>query len=222
MKALFVDLDNTIYPAAPIGEIIFQPVWKRIAISGQHDHELDLIGQTMLQRPFQAVADLFDFSEELIHSCLVLLNQLEVKTQLEPFAGYEEIRKLAVRKYLVTTGFTKLQNSKIDQLGIRNDFEEIYIVDPVKGSLTKKLVFEQVLKKNSLKPEEAVVLGDDPNSELKAAKELGIPNIQLRYSERILPHDGEIVFSLQEAAAKLLKRLSSGFEDCQTEGVATL
>lgn len=203
MKALFIDLDNTIYPAAPIGEIIFQPVWKRIAISGQHDHELGLIEQTMLQRPFQAVADLFDFSDELIHSCVVLLNQLEVKTPLEPFAGYEEIRALAVPKHLVTTGFTRLQNSKIDQLGIRNDFREIHIVDPVKGPLTKKLVFEQVLKQNGWKPEETIVLGDDPNSELKAAKELGIPNIQLRYSEQILPHDGEIVSSLSEAAAYL-------------------
>ena len=82
---------------------------------------------------------------------------------------------------MVTTGFPKLQNSKIKQLGIENDFEGIFVVDPVHSNLTKKDVFQLILAKNGYLIEDLLIVGDDLNAEIKAGQELGIETVLYDY-----------------------------------------
>ena len=93
---------------------------------------------------------------------------------MQPFDEYVQIRSSGLMKFLVTTGFTKLQWSKVKMLGIENDFAEIHIVDPELSTQTKKDVFADILKRHHLIAAEVLVIGDDPESEIKAATELGI------------------------------------------------
>ena len=92
--------------------------------------------------------------------------------------GY--IQPLAVKKFLVTSGYRNFQNSKIEKLGIKSLFDEIIIdeMDEPSARKKKKRIFEEILKKNNLKKEEVLVVGDNPRSELKAAKELDITAVQ--------------------------------------------
>lgn len=93
---------------------------------------------------------------------------------MRPFEDYGHIKSLAVEKFLVTTGFSNLQKSKIKMLGIENDFTEIHIVDPETSGLTKRDVFADIMTRHHYRPEDLLVIGDDPESEIKAAIELGI------------------------------------------------
>src|SRR5690606_37299540 len=73
-----------------------------------------------------------------------------------------------------TTGFADLQWSKIRRMGVEKDFLEVHVVDPDTSSLIKKDVFADILQRKSYDASEVLVVGDDPASEIKAAKELGI------------------------------------------------
>ena len=78
---------------------------------------------------------------------------------------------------MVTSGFLRLQQSKILNLGIRNEFKEIHIIDRTTTAKTKKDVFAEIMFRNKLNAEQVLVIGDDIDSEIKAARELGIDAI---------------------------------------------
>ncbi|HEY5327808.1 MAG TPA: HAD hydrolase-like protein, partial [Mucilaginibacter sp.] len=72
------------------------------------------------------------------------------------------------------TGFPNLQRSKIKMLNIENDFVEIHIVDPDTSQQTKKSVFADIMTRHFYRADDVLVVGDDPESEINAAMELGI------------------------------------------------
>jgi putative hydrolase of the HAD superfamily len=96
---------------------------------------------------------------------------------MEPVESCNYIRELKFKKFLVTTGFTKMQNSKIKQLDLEKDFDKIFVINPGLTTLTKKDIFEKILDDYGLKTQDVLVVGDDINSEIKAAQELGIETV---------------------------------------------
>jgi len=176
-KTIIIDLDNTIYPVSSIGDKLFKPLFELISESGEYSGDLNDINAEILRRPFQFIANDFSFSEDLKSKCLMLFDGLTYNDVMKPFDDYKYVSELPFKKFLVTTGFLKLQNSKIFQLGIKNDFEDIFIVDPIHSDLTKKDIFLKILNDYNYKVEEVLVIGDDLNSEIKAANELGIESI---------------------------------------------
>lgn len=186
-KALIIDLDNTIYLVSSIGDVLFKPLFQLIARSGEYTGNLDELKAEIMRRPFQFVASDFLFSEKLKTDCLKLLSDLTYKDSIHPVENYETIREIHCKKFLVTTGFTKLQNSKIERLGIKNDFEKIYIIDPGKTAQTKRDIFKKILINYKFRLDEVLVVGDDLNSEIKAANELGIETVLFDYK---LTHTG--------------------------------
>ena len=176
-RAIIFDLDNTIYPVSSIGDKLFKSLFQLIVENGEYVGNLDEVKGEIMRRPFQFVADDFSFSENLKSECLKLFLELTYDEHMEPFEDYKYVRKLPCMKFLVTTGFTKLQNSKVQHLNIENDFLEIYIIDPIQSKLTKKDIFQKLLIDYRLKTHEVIVVGDDLNSEIKAANDLGIDTI---------------------------------------------
>jgi putative hydrolase of the HAD superfamily len=148
-----------------------------------------------MRQPFQVVANEFSFSERLISDCLQLLSDLIYDEKMDPFEGYEILKNIPCKKYLVTTGFTKLQHSKIRQLNIDKDFETIFVIDPGKSKLTKKDIFQKILAEHQYKPQEVLVIGDDIHSEIKAAKELGMEAIVYNYNGEQTEVKGEQTIS---------------------------
>jgi putative hydrolase of the HAD superfamily len=175
-RVLILDLDNTIYPVRSISNHLFGQLFKLI------DEQLDPGDNDMVnkakdeltRRPYQHVADEFGFSAQLKQKGMELLSNIEFTEVLHAFPEYAEIRSINIEKYLVTTGFTKLQLSKVKMLGIEADFKGIYIVDPEKSAQTKKDVFAMIMADNGYNAEDVLVIGDDPESEIKAAIDLGI------------------------------------------------
>ena len=173
-KALILDLDNTLYSVQSIREPLFAPLFELIRQDGSHERNMENIKKELMQRPFQAVAKDYQFSEKLTSKGVSYLSQLTYKGPIEPFEDYRHLHGLPVEKFLVTTGFPKLQQSKIEGMKIAKDFKEIHIVDPSTSEQTKKDVFADIMERHGYTPSEVLVVGDDLLSEIKAAQDLGI------------------------------------------------
>lgn len=173
-KAIILDLDNTIYPVSSIGDKLFKSLFELIEKSGEYKGGFEKLKAEIMRRPFQYVAKEFEFSEKLFDQSLKLLENLTYDEPMDTFDDYKFVRHLKIDKFLVTAGFTKMQESKVHQLGIADDFKAIYIIDPAKTNLVKKDMFIKIMLEYNFRPTELLVAGDDINSEIKAALELGI------------------------------------------------
>jgi putative hydrolase of the HAD superfamily len=180
-KAVILDLDNTIYPVSSIGDLLFKSLFSLILASGEYTGNFEQISFEIMRRPFQYIADEFSFSENLKTDCFKLLSNLTYNEKMQPFEGYETLLTIPCRRFLVTTGYTKMQYSKIQQLGIENDFETIFVIDPDQSTLTKRDLFEKILTDYNLNVEDVLVVGDDQNSEIFHAKALGIETVLYDY-----------------------------------------
>lgn len=174
-RVLFLDLDNTIYPVHSIGDALFAELFRMIDESGELGDRLEEAKKEIMRRPFQMVARDFGFSEQLTRQGVEHLQQLEYKGPIEPFPDFSILREIRADKFLVTTGFPILQNSKVDGMRLREDFVEVHIVDPQTSPLTKKDVFADILHRHGYAHDEVLVVGDDPASEIRAGIELGLP-----------------------------------------------
>jgi putative hydrolase of the HAD superfamily len=106
---------------------------------------------------------------------------LEVTTPLLPYDDVVPgLRQLPLRRFLLTTGFRRLQESKLRQLGLASLFLAVYIdaLDPP-GPVGKGALLRQLLREQELRPSEVVVFGDRAEDELSAAQSLGMVAVQV-------------------------------------------
>lgn len=177
--ALIFDLDNTIYPVSAIADNLFGKLFGLLddnagIINAGDNERVNKIKDEMARRPFQYIVDKYKLDETVRDKMLDALRSMTYDLPMQPFDDYHHLRQIPLEKFLVTTGFPKLQGSKVKQLGIERDFREIFIVDPDFSDQTKKNVFEGIMQKYDYRPAELLIIGDDPESEIKAALALGI------------------------------------------------
>jgi putative hydrolase of the HAD superfamily len=173
-KALILDLDNTIYPVSSIGATLFAPLFEVIEKDTHVSDRIADIKKEVMRRPFQTVAKEFNFSEELTNEGIEILKGISYKGKIEPFEDYKIIRKLPIDKFLVTAGFTKMQQSKVDSMQLQRDFKKIHIIDSTITKKVKKDYFIEIVERNRYNKSEVMIIGDDLYSEIKAAQELAI------------------------------------------------
>jgi putative hydrolase of the HAD superfamily len=180
-RAIILDLDNTLYAVETIGEELFASILTIIKNDkkGFSEEEFSSIKMEIMRRPFQKVADKYGFSKETTEEGLQILRNLSVPDSIKPFDDYQKVKNFEADKFLVTTGFTTMQQSKVEKMGLKEDFKEIFIVDPEISQKTKKDVFAEIIAKYKYLPEEILVVGDDPESEIAAGKELGLETFLL-------------------------------------------
>ncbi len=174
IKAIILDLDNTIFPVSSIGHMLFKPLFHLLEDEKALQDELENIEKDIMRKPFQKVAAQYSFGESLIQEGMALLRTLTVDFPITPFDDYHLVKELPVRRFLVTMGAVTMQQGKVDQMHLADDFEGIHIIDPETSSRTKKDVFQEILDLHQFQSTEILVVGDDPDSEIKAAMELGM------------------------------------------------
>jgi putative hydrolase of the HAD superfamily len=192
-KAIIFDLDNTIYSVASIGVKLFDGLFQLIEKDRGFKGAIDDVKDAIQRKSFQEVAKAFQFSDELTKAGLAILSDIEYNDVIEPFDDYLLTKQLDYLKFLVTKGFKKLQESKIRQLSLQNDFEAYYIVDPAVSDLSKKDIFLQIMQQYHLIPEEILVVGDDIHSEIQAAKDLGIDAVVYNFNGTNQPEGYDVI-----------------------------
>jgi len=107
-------------------------------------------------------------------------SQIQVTEPMDGDGDLHVLRDITQQLFLVTSGFRRLQESKVNALGIRSLFAEIRIdaIDEP-GTKGKARHFEEILRTHSFKPEEVLVVGDNPDSEIAAGNRLGMKTVQV-------------------------------------------
>jgi putative hydrolase of the HAD superfamily len=194
-RAYIFDLDNTLFHTPSIGDELFAPVYKLIHDSGEHEENFDAIKEDFTRIPFQKIAEKYKFSGSLATECTRLLKQLEYNKPIEPFEDYNVIKSLPGDRFIVTSGFTRMQQSKIKSLGIEDDFKEVHIIDNTTTDKVKKDIFSEIMRNHNYKPEEVIVVGDDPESEIKGGNDLGL--VTILYDKNKVHSSSESTYTIQ-------------------------
>ena len=101
----------------------------------------------------------------------------------QPMVGYRDLavlKELPVQKFLVTSGFRRLQESKIRARDFASWFVATHVDsldEPARKG--KHGLFQELLASHRLGPEEVLVVGDNPDSEIEAGNRLGMKTIQI-------------------------------------------
>lgn len=192
IKALIFDLDSCLSAANEVGDQLFQPAFDAIRRANNGAVSEDSLNKAFSdcwRFPFNDVAHKYAFTEEMTKAGFAAFAQIEVSQPMRGYGDLEVLRELPMRLFLVTSGFRKLQESKIDALGIRPLFTEIRndaIDEP--GPKGKAQIFEEILQKHSLMAQEVMVEGDNPDSEIAAGNRLDMKTVQV-LRPGVLPGD---------------------------------
>ncbi|MCX6741178.1 MAG: HAD family hydrolase [Candidatus Parcubacteria bacterium] len=180
IKGIIFDLDMCILDTHTLGDNVIKPVIDILHNSNLPQELKEKINYQLWTTSLDDVIDMYNIPEVIAEKMREAYRKLEVPDGIKSFGDENYITDLPVKKILVTTGYQKFQEAKIIKLGIANLFDEIIIdaldfKDKRKG---KKLIFEEILASNNGGKKEVLVVGDNPSSELGAAKAIGIPTVQ--------------------------------------------
>ena len=183
IKALIFDLDNCLAAANEVGEDLFAPAFAAMKNANRGtltDDQLAEAFQEIWRHPLDFVASKFGFSQEMLAAGWKVFSQTVVERPMKGYGDLAILRELPFDLYLVTSGFRALQESKVKALQVAELFRGIEIdaidEDDRKG---KQGIFTSILERKGLRPEEVIVVGDNPDSEIEAGNRLGIRTVQI-------------------------------------------
>lgn len=182
IRAIIFDLDSCLCPADEPGQPLYQPAFDAITRANRESHsaaELQAAFAEMWRVPFDAVARKYHFTPAMFQAGWNEFLKVEVVGPMQGYGDLDALRSLPAELFLVTSGFRRLQESKIQALGIRPCFRAIYIdaIDEPQHP-GKRPLFEEILRSRDLQPAEVLVVGDNPESELAVGRQLGMPTVQ--------------------------------------------
>jgi putative hydrolase of the HAD superfamily len=179
---LILDLDETIFRTGSMDARIFSPFFehlsKGLAVHFSKDETQRIINDLWLYT-WDKVIEKHSIPLEIITPSISFLDGLHLDLDISPFPDYRFVKSMPHDKFLVTTSLTSLQNKKIDALGIRDDFKEIFINDTFITKKNKEDVFRELIHKYALSVESTIVVGDNAESEIRAGNALGMITVQM-------------------------------------------
>jgi FMN phosphatase YigB (HAD superfamily) len=184
LRAAVFDLDHTLYDPGTLPPALFSDLESRV-----RSVAADLISAAALDAaladawrlPFDRVVAQHRLPEAVSTVWRHAASALEVTTPLLPYADVVAgLERLPLRRFLLTTGFRRLQMSKVRQLGLMPLFVAVYVdgLEPP-GPLGKQALLERLLIEHDLAASEVLVVGDRADDELAAARALGMVAVQV-------------------------------------------
>lgn len=179
-KAIFFDLDFCIFDTRSLGEQILDPVLKPLFDSDLPVELKETIAKTLWSTSLEDTITLFTLNSVLADAMRDAHRCLAVPDSACTYGDESALKELAVYRALITSGYQTWQEQKIAALGVADLFHEV-IIDVIDDPATrrgKQAIFADLLTRHSWQPHEVLVVGDNPHSELKAARALGIQTAQ--------------------------------------------
>jgi putative hydrolase of the HAD superfamily len=214
IRALIFDLDNCLADAREAGDELYEPAFDAIRRANR-----GTVAQAALASAFEDiwrhsldwVAAHYGFSREMTEAGWRVFSGLEVNRKLHGYGDLSVLSELPANRFLVTSGFRRLQESKIRSLDLVPLFTAIYVDAIDEHDRQGKLGhFERILLKQRLTAAEVLVVGDNADSEIAAGARLGMPTVQtLRPGVPYAANATFHIHSLPELK-ELLSRLNAG------------
>ena len=183
MRAFIFDLDNCLAAADEPGEALLEPVFAAVRAANHGAIAPDVLERALQDcwfHSFDYVAVRHGFTEAMRAAGCEEFRTIEVCEPMHGYGDLDILPTLGELRFLVTSGFRRLQESKIAALGISSCFNEI-IVDAVdeSGRRGKERIFTDLVDRFHLAREQVLVVGDNAESELAAAARLQLPYVQI-------------------------------------------
>lgn len=181
-EAIILDLDDTIFQTKSMEVKVFDVFFEHLFLSlssSFNEATINEIIQDLWIYPWDSVIEKYNIPKQFIYESISVLDNMDLKLNISTYPDYHFIQQLSVSKFLVTTGLTSLQQSKINALNIRDDFEKIVINDTFLESKTKLDIFNALVIEYDLIPEKTLVIGDNSESEIKAGNAMNMITIQI-------------------------------------------
>lgn len=192
IEGLILDLDNCLFDTRSMGQDVILPVWDVLTESSSsfNKETLNQIKTDLWNFSLEDIVSRHDISQDIAGKMREAYRNLEAPIWSKCYEDIILLGEITLPKVLVTSGYSKLQWSKIHVTGVEGLFDEIIIEsnDDHLNRKGKKRIFEEVMEKYGWNCWEVMVVGDNAFSELKAGKELEMITIQT-----IRPH----VYSVQ-------------------------
>lgn len=183
INAVIFDLDNCLSAADEVGKGLFEPAFEAIRRANHGALTDRAIEEALLdcwRHSLDFVAARHGFSEVMLAAGWEAFSGLEVTTPMSGYSDLGTLGEIDALRFLVTSGFRRLQESKIRTLGIKRLFTEV-IIDAIDDSdrKGKQRIFSDILESFHLLPEQVLVVGDNADSEIAAGNRLGIRTVQI-------------------------------------------
>ena len=196
VRAIIFDLDNCLAAANEPGEQLLEPVFTAVRDANDgalSEAELDAAFRDCWVHAFDFVAETHHFTAAMRAAGWDAFRRTEVRTPMRGYGDLALLPSLGERRFLVTSGFRRLQESKVRALGIETCFDAI-VIDAIDepGRRGKERIFLEVMRQFRLDPSDILVVGDNAESELAAAARLGLCAAQV-IRPGVTPADGVTV-----------------------------
>lgn len=183
IKAVIFDLDNCLAAADEPGEQLLAPAFAAMRKANCGTLAEDALGRAFAdcwRCPLDRVATDHGFSPEMLDAGWRALAAAEVTRPMRGYGDLEMLAALSARLFLVTSGFRRLQRSKIRALRAEALFAAIFIdaIDEPER-LGKQGIFKRIMDTHRFAPQEVLVVGDNPDAEIAAGKRLGMITVQM-------------------------------------------
>lgn len=210
IKAVIFDLDMCIFDTRTLGEHILEPVLAPLHASSMPVEIQREIDHTLWTTSLEDCVQIFHIPNAVAELMRDAHRRLVVPETIRTFGDEEYIRQVHAYRALVTSGYRLWQERKIEQLGIADSFDEVIIdvIDDARLRKGKRVIFQELMARHGWRPKEVLVVGDNPHSELKAGKELGMITVQtLRPSVQKAEGCNYYIRSLRELLPLMLKSI---------------
>jgi putative hydrolase of the HAD superfamily len=182
VAAVIFDLDNCLAAADEAGEALFAPAFDAIRAANRGhlaEDELSAAFADMWRHALDHVARRHRFTEEMLQAGWRSFRTIRVEQPLRGYPDLWTIEDLPLARFLVTTGFRRLQESKVAALGIAPLFAEVQ-VDAIDEAprRPKQERFADIASRHGWAPAQVLIVGDNGESEIAAGHALGMPTVQ--------------------------------------------
>jgi putative hydrolase of the HAD superfamily len=210
-RHLFFDLDHTLWDFEANSRLTLAEMYQSMQLEKRGINDFDLFHKNYLahndklweryRKGFIKVDELrwkrfwltlLDFKigdEQLARDMAVhFLDLLPTRTLLFPQA-IEVLEYLVAKNYdlhLITNGFEKTQHSKLKHSGIDKYFVEVITSEGSNSLKPHKEIFDFAMEKAQADPKHSIMIGDDPEVDIKGAMNAGIDQVFVNHVEKII------------------------------------
>ena len=193
IKLVIFDLDDTLYNEKNFVFAGFKEVCKYLSkkynknVDTLYIDTINILEQYGRGRVFNRLCEIHNFNEDI--KKLIKIYR-ETKPELRLYEDAKEILSFINKKYktgIITDGMAKVQWNKIRSLNLEKKIDKIIVTDDYGKESWKPSIrpFEIILDYFSIKSQESIYIGDNPNKDFIPCRKLGI------HSVRIIREEGD-------------------------------
>jgi putative hydrolase of the HAD superfamily len=205
IKLIIFDLDNTLFDTyTQVGKVVLSEMIAEMKKAGLTENQEKILRKRYAYTGFRIIAKQLKLSN-LVKKIGMNAYQYMDLSKIKPYRDVRLLRSLPQKKILVTSGIKRVQQSKVDILKIRTYFEKV-MVDEGSTLDNKKKIFARLLKQYKMRPEEVLVVGDNPDSEIAAGTALGMVTVQIIRRKGMAQADSDYNIRTLHALKKIISK----------------